>query len=711
MMRGTLLAAAATTAALALPTIADAATSVELGSSRLTVIGDIGRNDIEVRRVSDGYLVSDPDAALEIVPGSQCFFTDPPHEVRCETGGEVELTIEGRAAADELTVVGGSQRAVIDGGDGTDRLVGGPGPDRLRGGPNGDEMLGNAGNDVLLGEAGPDSLRGGAGTDSASYADRGPAGVVVTLPVDAFDVRADDGNLVDGPVDGLRDAIFEDVENVIGGDGPDRMLGNNARNGLQGRGGADTLSGRGGNDALDGGVGPDVLNGNDGIDVAVYDDRTAPLVLSLDDVANDGNATEDALITGSFPGAPTADNIRADVEGVIGGEGPDAITGNVGANRLDGGDGDDTIDGRAGADTIDAGPGDDALDGGTGPDVIGGGLGEDTLTYETRIDAVRVTLDGVADDGNALDAPGDNAGDDIENVIGTIGDDLLRGNDRANTLDGRVGDDQLEGLTSNDVLRGGAGSDVLDGGPGIDTASFAGGPARQVTLDGLANDAAIGPTIGPDVDNALTENVIGSSSDDIITGDDQRNVLEGGGGDDTIRGLGGNDDIAGDAGGDALSGDAGQDLLRANDGVRDQVSCGADLDNAQLDLKDADANVKGGAALPASSGCEQQSVAPAGRLPNVAVARIVRISHGRARVTVRCPRASHVRCAGTARLQRFDGTLLARGRFALRRGRHATLVLGLRRPAGRGAAQVLARERDADGRAKVTLARVKLRRS
>jgi hypothetical protein len=151
--------------------------------------------------------------------------------------------------------------------------------------------------------------------------------------------------------------------------------------------------------------------------------------------------------------------------------------------------------------------------------------------------------------------------------------------------------------------------------------------------------------------------------------------------------------------------------MMANDGERDQVSCGAGLDAAALDLQDVDALAGGSSGLDPAAGCESQAIAPASRLPNVAVAKLVRIGDGRARVKLRCPRASQVRCAGTLRLQRLDGTPLARGRFALRRGARTMLTLRLGRPAGRGAAQVLARERDTDGRLKLTLARVRLRGS
>jgi hypothetical protein len=55
--------------------------------------------------------------------------------------------------------------AILNGGDGDDRLIGSPRADHLVGGDGNDVMHGNAGNDVLVGGAGSDELFGGAGDD------------------------------------------------------------------------------------------------------------------------------------------------------------------------------------------------------------------------------------------------------------------------------------------------------------------------------------------------------------------------------------------------------------------------------------------------------------------------------------------------------------------------------------------------------------------
>ena len=709
----------------ALPSAAGAATSIDLSGERLQVTGDAFANAIVVRRVGDGYTIGDVRARLAIEPGSPCFFTSnatPPHEAKCLRPSELNVLVEGRGGDDALTMSGGTRKAFLDGEAGADRLQGGPGPDTLRGGAGEDELLGAGGDDLINGEAGPDSLRGGLGTDTVSYSDRTQP-VNITLPVDSLDVRADDGNLTDSPGPGSRDSIGDDVENAVGGDGNDTLVGSNGPNRLDGRDGQDTMFGRGGDDSLDGGLGPDRIEGGDGFDRAIYDDRSVPVSVTLDGQANDGNPNEDALIVGvpigGAPGGGASENVGLGVEGVIGGEAADTLIGNDGPNRLAGGAGGDRIDGGGGADRIEGDDGDDTLDGGSGADDISGGAGVDGESYGSRSDPVTVSLDGLANDGNAQDLFADNLRADVENVKGTSGDDVLRGSAADNLLDGSFGDNRLEGLGGNDTLTASnRGSDVLDGGDGGDTASYRGTgfDGVTVTLDGRANDGApagaAGVPAGGEADNVLTEDVIGSEFDDVITGNDESNRLSGGDGTDTIHGAGAGDTILGGPGLDVLIGDTGVDVLNANDGLSDRVDCGPDPDVANLDLADAVGALRGGGILPATAGCEAQNIAPHGQLPNVRLASTtVRIDHrGRARIALRCPRRSKRRCTGTLRLQRPHGAHLGRARFSIPRAGRAILTLRLRRRVRPSAAQILTRERDVAGRPKRTLVTVRLRR-
>jgi Ca2+-binding RTX toxin-like protein len=146
-------------------------------------------------------------------------------------------------------------------------------------------------------------------------------------------------------------------------------------------------------------------------------------------------------------------------------DGNDVITNTTGLSaHLMGGAGDDRLTG---------GSGDDLLTGEFGADVLMGGGGSDTADYsETSIrTGVRADLDGATgDDGGSEDGPAgsrDTIGADVENLEGSIRDDVLTGNAGPNTLTAVGGHDLLQGLGGNDQLTG-RGGGTVDGGGGTD---------------------------------------------------------------------------------------------------------------------------------------------------------------------------------------------------------------------------------------------------
>jgi hypothetical protein len=186
-----------------------------------------------------------------------------------------------------------------------------------------------------------------------------------------------------------------------------------------------TLAGGLGNDRLDGGTGADQLTGGDGTDWAEYDRVPAgqSVTASIDGTANDGRAGE-------------GDNVGSDVEAVLGGAGPDSLSGGAAPDTLQGGDGNDTLSGNGGndtllgdggSDTLQGGDGEDSLDGGAGGDSLGGGAGTDTGDWSQRTLALNISIDGVANDGEAGEA--DNVGTDVENLVAGAGDDTLDARD------------------------------------------------------------------------------------------------------------------------------------------------------------------------------------------------------------------------------------------------------------------------------------------
>jgi Ca2+-binding RTX toxin-like protein len=294
---------------------------------------------------------------------------------------------------------------------------------------------------------------------------------------------------------------------------PATLDGGAGNDSLRGAAGNDLLNGGDGNDALSGGPGADVFNGGGGIDTAIYEERTAGLRISLDGVANDGQLDEH-------------DNVKPDVENVVGGRGNDAIVGSEASNRLDGRGGNDSI---------------------------GGGAGNDQL-------------------------------------LGAGGNDLLNGGAGNDRLDGGEGTDALNGSDGNDGLVGGPGADVFNGGGGIDLANYEGRPDNLViTLDGIPNDGFQGSAERPaEHDNVRgdVENVAGGRGNDRITGNGLANALFGGLGNDTLYGGGGNDTLTGGPGNDKLYGQDGNDTLLGRDEFADLLDGGGGEDRASRNDSD-----------------------------------------------------------------------------------------------------------------------------
>lgn len=366
------------------------------------------------------------------------------------------------AATADITVNGGAGNDTIQGGDGDDTLNGG----------DGDDVFKSA---VLT--DGADTMVGGAGTDTVDYGTR-EANLTVTL-----DGAGNDGLASE------TDNVGVDVENIIGGKGDDTLTGSTNSNRIQGGDGNDTLSGGTGNgdclldvDILEGGAGDDTFNqgsaadcgdsmvGGAGTDVASYASRTNALVIDIDNSADDGEVGEN-------------DNVKSDIEKVVGGAGDDTITGSANGDIIDGGLGDDVLSGGAGDDTF--------LEGAVtnGGDVMNGGTGRDTVDYSARTGDLFVSLcvdsaaatgdstvgdcalhnDGLVTEGDQLiNIEGVQAGSGDDIITGSSADETLEGNDGDDIIDGGAGSDSIFGDGGDDILDGGEGDDYLDGGAGTD---------------------------------------------------------------------------------------------------------------------------------------------------------------------------------------------------------------------------------------------------
>jgi Ca2+-binding RTX toxin-like protein len=233
----------------------------------------------------------------------------------------------------------------------------------------------------------------------------------------------------------------------VGNDGADAMIGSLLDDTISGGEGADDIAANDGNDLVEGGAGGDILSGGLGNDTLSYKNSSARVVVNLTGGADGGDATGDRI---------------AGFENIIGSDFSDELIGSNGANILEGGQGNDKLQGGLGADLLD------------------GGGGNDTADYSNSKGSITINL------GTGLAAGGHADGDvldQIENVNGSAGKDVLTGNDLANVLMGNAGEDILDGGLNADRLIGGSGADRLIGGQGLDTLQGRGGADTYVLFN------------------------------------------------------------------------------------------------------------------------------------------------------------------------------------------------------------------------------------
>jgi Ca2+-binding RTX toxin-like protein len=282
------------------------------GSAQNTVVlsAEMGTTNVQLSRQANMLLISGPNGVLRV----QDFFRNgllntlgsPLQFLRFHNGQQWDSRLI--AANVNNSIVGSAANNILKGSAA-------------------DEWLdGLGGNDFLHGGAGNDVLNGGPGVDTASWAGQSSA-VRLDLSLDRAQPT------------GTGDDTLVSIENLIGGSGPDRLLGDDQAN---------YLDGGLGNDWLDGGGGGDSLVGGDGSDTVSYA-RSASGVrvnLGLTKAQNSLGAGVDQ-ITG--------------IENLHGSAFADLLYGSDADNRLEGGAGNDTLQGNLGADCLVGGAGADVF--------------------------------------------------------------------------------------------------------------------------------------------------------------------------------------------------------------------------------------------------------------------------------------------------------------------------------------------------------------
>jgi len=476
------------------------------------------------------------------------------------------------SALEDLTLVG-SGNINGTGNDKDNVLIGNAGNNRLEGGLGADRLYGGLGDDYYVEESSADWVYEYTDEGLDTVERRFETNLVLKNNVEnlilASGIQTGNGNELDNRVTGNagdnRLAGLDGKDVLIGLDGNDSMWGGN---------GDDRLLGGAGNDYLDGGAAVDYLEGGAGNDVYIVDDANDIVV----EAVNGG--ADQVQTTASYAISDNIENLF-----LIGGANLNG-TGNALDNYMAGNDASNALNGMGGNDTMVAGKGNDALIGGAGDDKYvfdalsgsdnvdntGGGndgvfftngLTRDHLSFGRDgndllifVDAgntpsVRVTnhflggdaaIDYVQPDGGFLlttaeinqIVAGNATGGQYDRVIeGTALSEQLVGSVGKDLIKGLAGDDTLFGMAANDTLQGGDGNDYLAGGSGSGTGS----------------------------------------------GDDR---LEGGAGNDTLTGEDGNDSMIGGAGDDRYVYGGGQDILDNTGGGYDGLFFNDGITAAQL---------------------------------------------------------------------------------------------------------------------------------
>jgi Ca2+-binding RTX toxin-like protein len=409
-----------------------------------------------------------------------------------------------------------------------DSLVGTSGDDELYGLQGDDTLDGGDGNDILDGGTGADTMTGGLGDDLYYVDDAGD--VVVEDEWAGWDEVRLAGGYLDVSSGWVEAVIvsYAGGATVLGGAGLNWIDGGSGNDWFEGGGGDDVLSGNFGDDRLEGGDGDDELDGGMGSDTMIGgagDDgyRVQQTGDVVTEAANGGIDTV-FLHLSTYTLPANVENVDARFA-----SGPITIT----ANALN-----------------------NFIIMGFGAVSVSGGAGNDTVSYQSN-GAVTVDLTTWVHAGAAAD----DSITGIENLTGSSGDDVLRGNGSTNILDGALGADTMVGRAGSDIYYVDNVGDLVTETPG-------GGANDEVRVRTIASY-----TLTADVEhltnltgaaftgtgNGLANRLVGGNAVDTFYGGGGADLLSGGAGNDLLYGQGDHDTLDGGMGNDAMAGGLGND--------------------------------------------------------------------------------------------------------------------------------------------------------
>jgi Ca2+-binding RTX toxin-like protein len=399
-----------------------------------------------------------------------------------------------------------------------------------------ENVQGGSGDDTFIGDVQNNSFAGGSGRDTYSLAGTTAGATITTGSATSAEAGTD---------------TLTSIENYIGSAGNDSIIVNGAVNEIDGGDGNDTINAGGANDTVFGGNGNDTIiyavgGGADTVDggadtdtlsiigstppnaITVTFNGTAISAVSGGAVSNVelftidlGADTNDTLAYSNGSASVTVNLATgtasgfasmAGVDNVTGGNSGDTLTGNGAANTINGGGGADFITGGAGADNLQGGAGADTFIAtiGDGNDTINGNGGIDTYDLSGTTAGATITVVSSTSAQTGVDVLLQ-----VENIIGSQGNDNITLNGNVNVIDGQGGNDTINAGGDADTVIGGDGNDSLNGGAGNDTFIFALGFDADTITGFDAN-----PTGGQDrlfLDSSLGINALNFATNVSIT--------------------------------------------------------------------------------------------------------------------------------------------------------------------------------------------------
>jgi len=507
-------------------------------NAQITMIGGDGDDDLvagDYREIFDGGEGEDLLSFEASISGIQINLS-----TNFLTGGYATGDILAGGIEDVIgtqfddVIFGDSERNELIGWDGDDIIHGFEGADNLFGNAGNDLIYGGLGNDILHGGTGRDLLDGGEGIDTASWNQNEvhAKGGILRLITEVVDVVAD---LETGTA---NEEILYNIENLQGGDGDDDLRGDDGENFIGGGDGDDFIDGRENNDVLSGGDGNDEIRGGLGDDVVTGGDGDNVL---------DGGEGYDALDYGV---------LEIGVEIIMAGVGVRAgqSTGQVRhyspefefvwTDSLD----TETLSGFVEDSTVETGTSEsrftyEVLD----------DQGNDDPSDDITAQRTPITPKEVFDFTTPLFADAPNIPDDIPFLpeFLTPEQEVTRIETFSISTDTFEGFEQIIGSQGADLIRGnaedtwffgGSGADDIDGGDGIDTISFDFREAEfGVTVDMKTQANTGGHAQGDIIVNV--ENIVGTKFNDNLAGNDDDNIIEVKGGSNSARGYDGIDTV------------------------------------------------------------------------------------------------------------------------------------------------------------------------